>query len=180
MPSGNGASYLDRPHLYAGGGRIHMNEGGLPEDIQWALTEGKITKNQGDYIHNSRLNPVPEHWGDHMSYQDRYNESLEPRPKYVPPTEEEIRIREFLEKQDPMRQPNVDMNREQLREHAFQTQNPATFRANPSRVGGGGGGSGGAGADLEFQGLIAKHPKAIYAKGGDVNIDAMRLALMKG
>ena len=180
MPSGNGASYLDRPHLYAGGGRIHMNEGGLPEDIQRALTEGKITQNQADYIHNSRLNPVPEHWGDHMSYQDRYNESLEPRPKYVPPTEEEIRIREFLEKQDPMRQPNVDMNREQLREHAFQTQNPATFRANPSRVGGGGGGSGGAGADLEFQGLIAKHPKAIYAKGGDVNIDAMRLALMKG
>jgi hypothetical protein len=31
MPSGSGASYLDRPHLYAGGGRAHMNDGGMPE-----------------------------------------------------------------------------------------------------------------------------------------------------
>lgn len=31
MPSGSGASYLDRPHLYAGGGRIHMDEGGRAE-----------------------------------------------------------------------------------------------------------------------------------------------------
>ncbi len=128
------------PEGHKDGGAIHMAEGGMPEDIQRGLDEGRITQNQADYIHNARLNPVPEHWGDHMSYQDRYNESLEPRPKYVPPTEQEIRMKEFLDKQDPMRQPNVDMNREQIRKHAFQTENPATFRTSPARSGGSGGG----------------------------------------
>ena len=38
----------------------------------------------------------------------------------------------------------------------------------PKPSGGGGGGGGGAGADLEFQGLNTRHPKAIYAGGGEV------------
>jgi hypothetical protein len=112
-----------------------------------------------------------------MSYQDRYNESLAPKPKYVPPTEQEIRMKEFLDKQDPMRQPNVDMNREQLKQDALQRQNPATFRANPARVGGGGGGGGG-GVDLKFLSPYGRNPT--YKDGGNVSIDAMRLALMKG
>lgn len=174
--------------VYKKGGRVHMNEGGmpLPEDIQRAVNEGRITQNQADYLHNARLNPVPEHWGDHMSYQDRYNESLEPRPKYVPPTEEEVRVKKFLDKQDPMQQPNVDMNREQLKKHAEQTQNPATFRSNQSRTGGGGGiPSGGPSADMK---QIMNPRNIVYKKGGAVdkkpvyfaeNPDAMRYEILR-
>jgi hypothetical protein len=158
------------------GGVVHMNEGGmpLPDDIQRAVTEGRITQNQAEYIHNSRLNPVPEHWGDHMSYQDRYNESLEPKPKYVPPTAQEIRMKEFLDKQDPMQQTNVDMNREQLRKHALQTQNPATFRSNPSRSGV----STQGGASVDIKQIM--NPRNIsYADGGNVSLDAMRYELLR-
>jgi hypothetical protein len=177
---------LPPPEGFKAGGSVRkMNEGGsvLPEDIRRALTEGRITQNQAEYINNARLNPVPAHWGDHMSYQDRYNESLEPKPKYVPPTAQEVRLKAFLDKQDPMRQPNVDMNREQLKKHALQSENPATFKASPAR-GGSGGGTGG-GADLKQ----LMNPRA-YAKGGSIqssknrllspNTDEMRLALLKG
>ena len=164
---------------FAKGGIVHMNEGGMafPEDIQRGLAEGRITQNQAEYIHNARLNPVPAHWGDHMSYQDRYNDALETRPKYVPPTAEEIRNKAFLDKQDPMQQPNVDMNREQLRKNALQTQNPAVFRNNPSRVGGGGGsGRGGPSADMK---QIMNPRNIAYKTGGDVSIDAMRYELLR-
>lgn len=161
------------------GGVVHMNEGGMafPEDIQRGLAEGRITQNQAEYIHNARLNPVPAHWGDHMSYQDRYLDSLEPRPKYVPPTEQEIRIKEFLDKQDPIKQSNTDMNREQLRKYALQTENPATFRSNPARVGGGGGGGGGATDIKQFM-----NPRNIaYANGGSTTpfYDMSRLLIQK-
>ena len=176
------------PEGHKNGGRIQkFAEGGTPdpiypEDIQKGLDENRITKNQADYLHNARLNPVPEHWGDHMSYQDRYNESLEPKPEYVAPTNEEIRVQEFLNKQDPMRQPKVDMNREQLRQHAFQTENPATFRSNPARVGSGaGGGGGGFGGDgLLKNEISAKNP--VYKNGGSVkipSIDEMRLTILR-
>jgi hypothetical protein len=42
----------------------------------------------------------------------------------------------------------------------------AFFKNTAPRTSGGGGGGGG--ADLEFQGLNAKHPKALYAGGGEV------------
>ena len=187
---GNEGTYDVKNHLMhkktggrvkmAEGGEVQrMNEGGIafPEDIQRGLAEGRITQNQAEYIHNARLNPVPEHWGDHMSYQDRYNDSLEPKPKYVPPTEQEIRTKEFLDKQDPMKQPNVDMNREQLRKHALQSENPATFRSNPSRAGSGGGTqAGGPRADIK---QIMNPRNITYRSGGSVTIDEMKLALIR-
>jgi hypothetical protein len=56
--------------------------------------------------------------------------------------------------------------------------NPATPKANPAPKGGGGVGGGGGGADIKF---LAPYQRNLpYKDGGNVSIDAMRLALMKG
>jgi hypothetical protein len=192
-PSGGGAGFApntmnpfnpDSPLNRKKGGRVHMQDGGtpLPEDIQRAVDEGRITPNQADYIHNARLNPVPEHWGDHMSYQDRYNDSLEPRYQ---PTEEEINQARFL-RDNSASPPDADYTREQLRQQWHAQNNPKVYRPNPARTSGVSTGSGerptvsGGGMAGDPLHMMTLYGMPLYHDGGDVNIDAMRYALMKG
>jgi hypothetical protein len=156
MPSGSGASYLDRPHLYAGGGRIHMNEGGMPDlsmylpRIQELVRTGQIPLSDASWMNEYAKTPgdsrVETSKGMHKDLSEKYQNFYD-------------RVRSG-EIPDPYK------------------ANPTTPTANPAPKGGGGVGGGGGGADIKF---LAPYQRNLpYKDGGNVNIDAMRLALMKG
>jgi hypothetical protein len=154
-PSGNGASYLDRPRLYAGGGRIRMSEGGMPDlsmyepRIQELVRTGQIPLSDApwmnEYSKTKGDSRVETSKGIHKDLSEKYQNFYD-------------RVRSG-EIPDPYK------------------ANPATPKSTTApRSGGVGGGGGGATDIKQFM-----NPRNItYQDGGNVNIDAMRLALMKG
>ena len=113
MPSGSGPSYLDKPSLYAVGGKVYMEFGGKVRPVPNIPATPEKT----------RPNPV-----DHVIRK--------PADKGFPETLERIR----------------------------NTPKP----------------SGSAGAMPSGSGPSSLDRPSLYSSGGNVNIDAMRLALMKG
>jgi hypothetical protein len=178
MPSGSGASYLDRPHLYADGGRIRMGEGGAPDfegsyymhpSVQRLVASGEIshgdTRWMSDYA-STKGSTTAEGKGAWKDQSERM-QNLVGRMERG-----EIPIPKHMQGPEGVR---VGGNSSGLNPNGAGGVGGGGGRADVPR-GGSGGGGGGATDIKQFM-----NPRNIaYQDGGNVNIDAMRLALMKG
>jgi hypothetical protein len=152
MPSGSGPSYLDKPSLYANGGRIRMSEGGTPDlsmyapRIQELVRTGQIPLSDASWMNEyakTKGDPRAEtSKGMHKDLSEKYQNFYD-----------RIRSGEIPDPYKP------------------------TPKATTSTKGGSGGGGGG-GMDTNLSRPYERNLP--YKDGGNVNIDAMRLALMKG
>jgi hypothetical protein len=167
MPSGSGPSSLDKPSLYSGGGKAGQRFHPL---VEKGIAEGRIDVADASWLSDYANTPGSSKVGTGSSSMPDQSQRMENFLSRV--KSGEVQNPYPAEQRQPISKDltgSSSFTREQLREQALRDQ-----ALNP-RVGGGGGG-----ADLERGMTGSRFKKPSYENGGNVNIDAMRLALMKG